>query len=370
MTDPRLTPTDWTFLLYMDSPGDQQVGADKTLLELLAARADAWPGLRFVYEISEEDVRLRGQILPTQAEPLLRVPRTGSVTKAITSLVDWAGASFPSRYTALILRDHGAALTPAPELQRARGWLAPNGQAKQPSGALTERGIRTALARSQRGRVDVYAFDACSMSRVEFAYEVRDVTSYVVAAEHIIKVTDFPYDAAIQAATKNPAAGPLGVALAIADAKSELFAVTEVGWMDKLAKSLGGLGEYLLDQFASKSINAVKPIEELRDPIPSSGDVVDLGQLLAAIRGWRSDPDLEQLVAQVDKYVNRACLSNGRPAFGGHPAAGLGISFPRLNTMGSMLGYGGLELARKTAWGSFLFQYLQFVAFRYINAAK
>jgi Clostripain family len=377
---------EWTFLIYMESPGSEQDAMDEWLVQQLVSSTGRWPGLQVLYEMRDGDARLRGRILPGHLVQLARAPRVGSISRAITSFVDWASEAFPSRYTALFLRDHGAIPGEVVRVGGQRNWLIPRTpprallsapdpkgvvaprspappKVKKASGTLNERGLRTAVSRTHRGRVDVYGFDACSMSIVEFAYEVRDVTSYVVAAESAISYAQFPYSAAIGAATASPAAGPLGVATAIADAASSLLAVTEVGWMDHLAKPLGGLGQYLLDTFQMQRVDAVTPIMDLRARCPSDVEFVDLRQLLEALRPFESDHHVAKLVAQARKYMSEACLSDGRMQFGASSAAGLGLVFPKLDTMAAMLGYGGLDFAHATAWGTFLFQYLQFVAF-------
>ena len=386
MTEPVVTPAEWTFLLYMDSPASEQLSADQDLLQRLVKIASWSPRFNLVYEIGEDDAVIRGRIVSHELQPLQRLPRVDSIARAITSFVDWAAATFPSRYTALFLRDHGTVLSSRYPKGKpgARSWLIPNvpGPSQSPAGGdraratkgksggrtLNQRSIRTAISGTKRGCVDLYGFDACEMGFAEFAYEVRDVTSYVVSSELIIQVDDFPYDAGIQAATRDLASGPLGVAMAIADAKSELFAATEVGWMDKLAKPLDGLGTYL-DPLTTQNLDALMA---LRKALPTTGDSgVDLGQLLdalrtLAVRGGGSRETLDKLIAEVDRYMSRACLSNGRVLVYGKPAAGLALSFPQLNTLWAMLDYGGLEFARKTAWGSFIFDYLQGVADRYI----
>jgi hypothetical protein len=204
------------------------------------------------------------------------------------------------------------------------------------------------------------------MGYVEFAYEVRNVTSYVVASDLIITVREFPYAAGIQAATGELALGPRGVATALANA-NDRFAVTEVCWMEKLAEPLSGLGEYL-DALATQP-KEVPALMKLREGIPPTGESgVDLARLLRAVltsAGDASEP-LKELVAEAEKYMKLACYSK-RAVHGGEQAvAAIALSFPKLNTLGDMLGYGGLEFARATAWGTFLYDYLQGVADTYL----
>ena len=118
----------------------------------------------------------------------------------VTKLLAWTEKHFPAHHYAMILGGHGMAWLPAgatyslppPRLQRGNvpltrwfGGLTADTQIEIP--ALAE-GIRLSGL-----HFDYLLFDDCYMSSVEVAYELREVTDYVVGCATEIMAYGFPY---------------------------------------------------------------------------------------------------------------------------------------------------------------------------------
>lgn len=72
--------------------------------------------------------------------------------------------------------------------------------------------VQLALSDPQVQYLDVVAFDACMMGQLEVAYELRDVTDYLVFSEEGVPVSGFPYEDILANLTSFPESKPLTVA--------------------------------------------------------------------------------------------------------------------------------------------------------------
>jgi len=98
-----------------------------------------------------------------------------------------------SEHYALILWSHGPELFLQPP---------PGDPTGDPASLyLTPQELREALTLREppaHSRLDIVAFDACSMSMFEMAYEIRDLADYMVASQEEIPDSSFPYDHLIE----------------------------------------------------------------------------------------------------------------------------------------------------------------------------
>lgn len=152
------------------------------------------------------DQNSRGSINNSLKE-YLNAPNNMTEQEALISFIKWVYAQPPEyqadRY-ALILWGHGPELLLQP----------PSGQEiSDPSVSqnddnnlyLSPPELRVALTESlpKGKRLDVLAFDACSMSMFEVAYEVRDHVHYMVASQEEVPDPSFPYDTLVQLFREN-----------------------------------------------------------------------------------------------------------------------------------------------------------------------
>ncbi|MBX0328906.1 right-handed parallel beta-helix repeat-containing protein [Oscillochloris sp. ZM17-4] len=124
---------------------------------------------------------------------------TGSPT-TLHNFVSWAKAAYPQpTHSFLAMVDHGGGW--APDLDppgqprgfggvQAGGWRGMSLDMQSGGSTLSTRETSEALAGLH---VDVLFFDACLMSMVESAYQVRDVADYLVAGQNLL-FARLPYD--------------------------------------------------------------------------------------------------------------------------------------------------------------------------------
>src|ERR1019366_133094 len=80
--------------------------------------------------------------------------------------------------------------------------------------AMDMLGLKMALSRGlgSRDRLDLLTFDACHMSQVEVAYQVRGYANIMMGSEEEMPFQSLPYALVLKALKKNPALDPEGFA--------------------------------------------------------------------------------------------------------------------------------------------------------------
>lgn len=131
-------------------------------------------------------------------------PQAMTDVSSLTDFLEWAQKQCPAERYCLVLWGHGPELLFEPPATHQR----PGGQeqlAYEKKGAEPRREHRlyftpvqlaTALreAQSRTGcKIDVIGFDACSMSMIEVAYEIRELAGYMVASQEEVPDLSFPY---------------------------------------------------------------------------------------------------------------------------------------------------------------------------------
>jgi Clostripain family len=125
----------------------------------------------------------------------LHAPKTMTEQEALIDFLRWAfrEKTLHADYYGLILWGHGPELLmqppPAPGNQSIRLYLTP-------VDLRVALQVVSPLPNNNKG-FDLIGFDACSMSMIEVAYELRDYAQYMVASQEEVPDLSFPYDAIV-----------------------------------------------------------------------------------------------------------------------------------------------------------------------------
>ena len=229
-------PAEWTMMLYTGTVGTDLPFSRGDLGHLVGDLGRVDDPCRFVCQINHESFSERVLVCwndkgEPEVETLAVLPPIKTTSpKEVTAFVDWATATFPSRYTALVLKGHGGAADP-PRNKDPRETAPTPKKPPAPGGPfevlasstgrhfLSNPQLREAIEETQLGRVDIYGFDACSVSSVEIAFELRNVAAYMVASEVLLQQGTWPYAEAIRSMTSRAHSGPRKVAGRVADAR-------------------------------------------------------------------------------------------------------------------------------------------------------
>jgi hypothetical protein len=126
----------------------------------------------------------------------LDAPATMTEQQALISFLQWVyGLDCKTDHYALILWGHGPELLlQPPAANQINDPCDP--QDDGDSLYLTPEDLRVALSEGlpKDEKLDIIAFDACSMSMFEMAYEIKEHVDYMVASQEEVPDPSFPYD--------------------------------------------------------------------------------------------------------------------------------------------------------------------------------
>jgi hypothetical protein len=206
---------DWTVMIYMAAENSSELDAvaveDLREMErgvngnvhVVVQINRAWPAVPQRYEIRSSRGGKQGVSKFVDEDPNGTNMGAGGT---LTSFLTWAVAEFPADQYCLVLwghayglgfgRDHGDELT----LEELRKALV----------AFREKRQQYVAPQSGDGRLELLGANACAMSYVEAAYELRDHAEYMVASQIAVPYAGWPYELILRRMAEKPSAEALG----------------------------------------------------------------------------------------------------------------------------------------------------------------
>ena len=102
---------------------------------------------------------------------------------SLTNFINWAAKNYPAEKYVLVLTDHGGGYTVDEDLpfNNTRGLLYDSAGKNY----FTVNSLRHALENANQ-RMDVLYYDACLMNTVEYQFELKDLTDYIMASTYVV----------------------------------------------------------------------------------------------------------------------------------------------------------------------------------------
>jgi hypothetical protein len=118
-------------------------------------------------------------------------------------------------------------------------------------------------------KIDVLGFDACLMSMIEVAYQLRDNVEYMVASENVESGEGWPYDIILSRFSKKPYMDPKRLTsfipaayMSVTSGRSLTMSGTEIKRSEKLAGLIDELSKAFLKNLASEKHNILTANEK------------------------------------------------------------------------------------------------------------
>jgi hypothetical protein len=227
------------------------------------------------------------------------------------------------------------------------------------------------IARALKRKIDLVGFDACLMSMVEVAYQIRGAVSVTCGSEEEEPNEGWPYDTLLKALAAKPSMTPrelagLVVKQYLASYRPDdgvTFAATDLAAIGPLADAVNGAGRVLTralkDARARSAILAVRAqVQEYSAPYDEYCDLGDLCDLLARrVAHPGIGPACDRIRVALEKAVIAAGAKGARVAH----SQGLAIYFPKKAVCRL---YGSLDFAKGGAWAAFIKDYTRRVGRR------
>jgi hypothetical protein len=224
----------WTVMVFMaaaDSAAldafavrdlrEMERGINATHTNVVVQMNRSWPDTPQRYRVARtEDDPPAGdsRFIPLPAEPYEKTQKP-TPESDLTQFVSWAKEEFPAKYYFLVLWGHAYGL----------------GFGRSHNRSITMSSLRQCL---ESQRVDVIGTNACAMSYVEAAYELRDCADYLVASQISVPFVGWPYESVLKQVDHNTTPEQFG--RLIVDA---YVGITTTASIEPVAMSLLSLAE-------------------------------------------------------------------------------------------------------------------------------
>jgi hypothetical protein len=311
----------------------------------------------------------------------------------LESYIRFGAQRYPAKATALVLLNHGSGVYVPPAMQSRGGQ--PARRRRRPTifhttrdrlreippvdrgiayddGAadcLDNQELKRVLGTAHRAlgrKVDVVGMDACLMTMIEVAYQLRDHAQVLVGSEEVEPGPGWPHAAILADLTKSPTmTGPeLGAAVVHRYVESYRHggeqatqSAIDLGRLDDLAEAVDLLARRLLAGIKGAALLAGLLGARRRTLQFSEGLYVDLhdlaGHLATATGNGRVADACRAVQRLIDGHdVTGPILAAGHVGASMAPARGLSIYFPLLGDPSAH--YERLDFAQRTAWGQLL----------------
>jgi Clostripain family len=227
------------------------------------------------------------------------------------------------------------------------------------------------IARMLGRKIDVVGFDACLMSMVEVAYQIRDTVRITCGSEEEEPDEGWPYDTILRALEARPSMTARELAGVVVQKylasyrpdDGVTFAATDLAAIGPLADAVNRAGRVLTaalrEARARSAIMAVRAqVQEYSAPYDEYCDLADLCDLLA---GRVAHPGLGAACDAVRAALGRVVVAAGARGRGVAHSHGLSIYFPKRAVCRR---YATLDFARRRGWAAFIGDYTRRVGRR------
>jgi clostripain len=284
---------------------------------------------------------------------------------------------YPAEHYALILFDHGY------------GWEGISYDWSSNKDYLDMTELKEALSKA-KSKIDLLIFDACLMSMVEVAYQIKDYVNLMVASE-AVKFTEtspglwgfavYPYTSTISKLMNNPNMNAKELAKIFIEEYAKLYepiavwaatiSALDLSQLDELADALDELALLLIDKLDSYK----SQIKDARDfswefmaldvrlawpPIKTwKTGFIDLGNFLDFLKYKINDEEVKRKVDNVKEKMKNVIFDKwDNVAF---PHSGLSIYFPSFKSefLGKSGWYAKLSFSIEHYWDDFLSNYFE-----------
>jgi hypothetical protein len=221
--------------------------------------------------------------------------------------------------------------------------------------------IRKKLERN----IDIIGMDACLMSMVEVAYQMRDSVDFSVGSEESEPGEGWPYDLILKALTDKPAMLPEELSKTIVSQYLASYhandnvtqAAMRLSGLKLLTSAVDGLAKALTNTlgnvaFHSALINARAQVQEYSHPYDDYCDLLDLCTILDENL---ADTAVRTAIAAIRQAANSAIVASGCKGSVVRNSHGVSIYFPKKKL--SRL-YKTLDFTKQTSWQEFVAAYL------------
>lgn len=349
---------EWTIMVYLDGDNNLDPYSVIDIEEMMTVGStdkvkvlvlwDRYSEPAYLYEILPGELRLLDG-LEVDGMEVNGQEISMADWRVLEAFVDYGTANMPAEHYMLDLWDHG----------NAYGYTCWDDHAVAPWNASGARAISLAQvvdALEGTGRMDILAYDGCTIGMIEIAYELTLIPpekevdiGYLVASEEYIPGLGFPYDSILE---KMNAMDDLSdvesVARSLADEYAACYSphgsakgsanvglsAIDLSMIGPVVPALESLTGMLIDGLGEDFDQYHDLIAEARGEgslgwsLNGWDQRVDFGTFLATLSMLAEDEEISTLARQIAEMISDAVYAANTPALESQSATGLGVWFP------------------------------------------
>ena len=420
VTTPSGPEAHWLVLEYLAADNDlegelladlaemERVGSTPGVVEILAqvdrspandASKGNWHGTRRYYVTRGTDPRKISSRVLADLGPT----NTGD-PGVLESYIRFGALRYPARATALVLLNHGSGFYVPPDMQshgraaheastpRARRRRRPpifhttrerlresvpadRGVAYDDGAAdcLDNQELKRVLATAHRAlgrKVDLVGMDACLMTMIEVAYQLRDHAQVLVGSEDVEPGPGWPHSTILADLTKHPTMTGAELGAAVVQRYVESYrhggenatqSAINLGRLDDLVEAVDVLARRLLAGLKSAAVMASLLAARRKTLQFFEGLYVDLHHLAANLATTAGNSLIADACRDVQRIIDgdevrSPIIAQAHVGASMAPARGISIYFPLFLDRSAF--YRELDFARATRWADLLDAYL------------
>lgn len=415
---------DWTFMVYLAGDNDLSGAGAVDLKEMKQVGSTDRINVLAQFDRAGKTRQttryyLRKSTTSTQ-DAKLRLGETNMGDPSVLEdFITWAVTNYPAQRYALVLWNHGAGWDDSnvyegdafggapPPVSRKKKTL--TGARAKTARSLPQRQVRAAVSRTRRalfgttvkqavsaraiafdddaqdfldnvelkrvlGKVskrlklkfDILGMDACLMSMIEVAYQVRDVAHFAIGSQETEPSDGWPYHKILRALAKKPAMSAAELSKTVVKEYLASYPATEsvtqsaldLGRVEALGQSIDALGRTLRSALSNPAVHTalVTARAMVQEYSPPYDDYCDLVHLCTLLTASLQDAQVRAACASTVNAVKEAVTASGSKSKSVANSHGVSIYFPKRKV--SPL-YKTLDFTKESGWDEFLAAYLK-----------
>ena len=225
--------------------------------------------------------------------------------------------------------------------------------------------VLLSIKKMLKRKIDILGMDACLMSMLEVAYQIKGAAAYQVGSEETEPGEGWPYDRILKTLAAKPSMSPSELAANVVNQYLASYGNDEdvtqsalnLSTLDPLAQAVDRLATILKGALGNSAaqtgiMTARTQVQEYSRPYDDYCDLLDLCELLAQ---RVHEPAVTQACLAVKQAAAQALVAGGFKGSRVSHSHGISIYFPKRKL--SPL-YGSLDFIKKTSWSQFAQAYL------------
>lgn len=362
-----MTKAKWTFMVFMAGDNNLDAAALRDLTEM--AQAGSTPEVNIIAQLDRAGDNPTQRFYITKGggykkDVIATIPETNTGDPAVlTDFLNWGIQNYPAEHYFLILWNHGNGWWE--DERKKKGIAFDDSQGDYLNNAeLTS--VLDAFRLQTGKKLDILGMDACLMTMVEVAHELKDNVQFMVGSEIEEPFEGWPYHTILKYLIKYPNVSPG----ALAGQVTQLYAKSYINTAEDVTQSAIDLAR--IDLIASKLHDLSKALLEHHNPTAAY-------ELASA--AWRLTPkfyanmylDLYSFVSNLKKKGTgdikakatallaalaiggtKTIIANNVHGSFGKKMKGLSIYFPPSNVNTA---YYELNFSKNNLWAEFLKKY-------------